>query len=182
MELRQIYLNTQVHVPADFKNKVYIKIGDVLRAAYLQRIDLHPCSSTWEVACTFKIAGLGIREEEMTDISGIRPKIEHFRVYKNIEQYKRKELSNQYVLTYDCAKILEEAFKGIATIASDRNIGHNVQRYKWNGTDAIPVVLFGDIWIDAEGVHTDAKIPSGTYPTKQACESDNQISVIEFDD
>ncbi len=179
-------------IKTNFGKKLYINYGSVLRAARLKRIDFF--FNTKEYQCTYDVAGLGIVEEKLYS-SGCSYHVENLDVYDSIESFKAKKIFGYdewkrslpdsvfpgiIVTTED---ILTKAFENIATIRFDKETySHYPERYIWNGVAVVKVELNGNVWMDEEGFHTNAKIPSGTFLTKEECEEANQISVIEFED
>lgn len=180
------------HVCTTFGKKLYINCGSVLRAARLKRIDFY--LDTREYQCTYDVAGFGIIEEEMFS-SGGNYRVRNLTVFDSIESFKEKRSFGRDLrgfllpdavfpgleLTTD--EILKNAFASIANVRFDEKAyAHYVERYKWNGVKTENVGIEGSVWLDEEGFHTNAKIPAGTYLTKEECEEANQISVIEFED
>lgn len=175
-----------------FGMKLYINYGSVLRAARLKKVDFYLGSD--EYICTYEVAGLGVVSEEL-DTSGTHYYAKRIKVFESVESFKEgKSLSmDKYGRSYtesvfrgiiiNTVDILTEAFKDIAEVKFiEKDYCYELVRYKWNGVSAEEVSISGNVWMDADGCHTDAKIPDGTFFSKEECEKANQISVIEFED
>ena len=168
----------QIFVGANFDEKVYIKFDSVLRAARLIRVDFF---KDWKCYCTFKVAGLGTVEE---------PDEGSFKTYNSVDDFRNDrpicKLNPTGGMEFSSADVLDAAFDGIATPYRGYNYeGYQTSmvRYKWNGVACETVEMgYGDLWMDKNGFHVEHKIPAGTYLTKEECEADNMISVVEFDD
>lgn len=173
-----------------FGKKLYINYGSVLRAARLKKVLFYFNSD--EYLCTYEVAGLGLVEEKLTD-NGTRISCKNVDVYESIDAFKEGlrfgrckngGMCNNFPgLKLYAEEILTKAFASVANVWYDeKSYCYIVERYRWNGIKAEAVDIHGNVWMDEEGFHTDAKIPAGTFLTKEECEKANQISVIEFED
>lgn len=170
----------------DFISKVYVECDDVLRAAYLQRVEWRfirtdeVLSSSYKsnITMVFNTAGRGLYSiPEDKSMCGYPEKIG---IHKSVEEYKAKEKSLKYS-SLKMKELLPVIFKGIGGV-SIFSESFNVYRWKWNGIKAEKVyIAFTTAVLTKEGWITDAVIPDGTYATKAECEEDNQVSVIEFE-
>lgn len=179
------YTNCASYAFTDFDSKVYVECDDVLRAAYLKRVEWKftsrnevPSGSYSNVTLVFNTAGRGMYS--IASDKTICGEPERIGIHRSVEEYKAKGKS----LKYDYLKmqeLLPVIFKGIACVSfySDAFV---VFRWKWNGIKPEPVYLnFTKATLTKEGWTTDAIIPEYTYATKAECEEDNQVSVIEFE-
>lgn len=178
------YISYQYWICSAFNRKFYISYGSVLRAAYLKKVFFY--MGHHDYLCTYEVAGLGTVEEEINGCSSV----DHLDVYESIESFRKGErfgkesdYSSFPGIRISVEHILEKAYKGIASVTKDTNGNYHVYRYKWNGVETENVDIGNsNIWLDEYGYHTDVRVPDGTFPTKEECESSNKISVIEFDD
>lgn len=178
MKLTDIPTRYGERVYAKFDKKYYIHFDGVLRAAKLEKINfLTGTGKGWRYFRTFRVAGLGMIEEPVEDDGSVY----HFTLYNSVADYTMK-CESEDCTRYEYLDILANTFDGIATLKCDYSGYHSVVRWRWDGTEALPVPLSGNIFLDATHWYTDVGIPEGTYATKEECERDNQISVIEFDE
>ena len=187
MEVR----NKQIWIYSAFGRKFYINYGSILRAARLKKVDFF--LGSMEFQCTYEVAGLGIVEEELVN-TGTSIYCKKLGVYESLDAFKEGRFfgdmkdrvyngTNFPGIRLTTEEILTKAFDSIANVRfDDKKDYYYVEVYRWNGVKAEAVNITGNVWMDEEGFHTDAKIPTGTYATKEECEKANQISVIEFED
>lgn len=183
MEVR----NKQIWIHSAFGRKFYINYGSILRAARLKKVDFF--LGSMEFQCTYEVAGLGIVEDELIN-TGLGCRCKEISVYESVDAFKEGK-----VFARDCKgedfpgirltteEILTKAFGSIANVRfEDKRDYYHVEVFRWNGIKAEAVDIKGNVWLNEEGFHTDAKIPAGTFLSKEECEKANQISVIEFED
>ncbi len=183
MEVR----NKQIWIHSAFGRKFYINYGSILRAARLKKVDFF--LGSMEFQCTYEVAGLGIVEEELVSI-GLGYRCREISVYESVDAFKEGKrfahgckVDDFSGIRLTTEEILTKAFDSIANVRFDNNKDYYyVEVFRWNGVKAEAVDIKGNVWLDEEGFHTDAKIPAGTFFSKEECEKANQISVIEFED
>ena len=188
-EIKYHYDSCGVHAFTNFSDKVYIDCGNVLRAAYLLRVEWHFINKNIETKVTersyvkmfFNAAGLGEYEVDSTHSLSSSPETVGINKSAKAFKDKSKELKWDYLRM---SELLGVIFDGVAGVSIDNRYSSsfNVFRWGWNGVKAEKVYLeFSKATLTKDGWTTDAVIPNNTYATRKECESANQISVIEFE-
>ncbi len=171
-----------------FCEKVYIDCGNVMRAAYLMRVEYLLAKNNNEekpkAKMYFNAAGLG--EYAVNNTRCVCSSPESVGIHSKVNAFKSGEKVLKWKHFY-VRDLLSSAFDGVVEVCDVKcryspNY-HCVYRWKWNGIKPEKVYLdFSKIILTEDGWTTDAVIPENTFPTADECKDANKVSVIEFDD
>lgn len=186
--IKYYYEPYNIRVFTKFGEKVYLECGNVLRAAYLKRVEFvfkkyNPNEpQTIDVNMFFNAAGLG--EYLLSSLRNVHGDPRDSGIHKSFESFRNKsdELNWNWTRLNETLPII---FNGIANVRIVNNLNSSdfvVYRWKWNGIKPIKIYLeFSKATLTENGWVTDAVIPENTYATENECWQSNQISVIEFE-
>lgn len=196
---KSIFKNSEdVFFTEDFQRKFYVKMGETLRACMLDSIRIPSKFFSCEalsygergksIIYNFKVAGLGIvgfkRESSCSIQSFIRTDNEekvHF--FDSVDSFRKKEAAKaSSLLPLDVSKLYNCLTRDMSMIRTGDNF-HTLFRYRWDGTQAVKAYpVINEIVITEDKAEISyLYFPENTYRTKEECEQDNTISVIEFD-
>jgi hypothetical protein len=181
----------------DFGRKFYIKVGETLRACMIDSIIIPsnfftsaPTSygeRSQSIIYNFKVAGLGIvgiKRYGTISMNFMRTDNEEkIQFYDSVDSFSKKETAAVgHLLPLNVPKLLNCLTRDMDMSKSNEH--HYVLfRYRWDGTQAVRVYPLIDKIVITEDKAEISYLyfPENTYRTKEECEKDNKISVIEFD-
>ena len=196
---KSIFNNSKdVFFTEDFQRKFYVKMGETLRACMIDSIRIpskffscDPLSygeRGKSIIYNFKVAGLGIvgfkKESTMSIQSFIRTdNEEQVYFYDSVDSFRKKKTAKaSWLSPLDVPKFCDCLSRDMSMIMSSDNF-YTLFRYRWDGTQAVKAYpLIDEIVITKNKAEISyLYFPENTYRTKEECEQDNTISVIEFD-
>lgn len=196
---KSIFQNSQdVFFTEDFQRKFYVKMGETLRACMLNSIKIpskfFSCEALsygergMSIIYNFMVAGLGIvgfkKESSMSIQSFIRTdNEENIYFYDSVDSFRKKKTAKaSNLLPLNVPKLYNCLTKDMSMTRSGDNF-YTLFRYRWDGTQAVKAYpVINEIVITEDKAEISyLYFPENTYRTKEECEQDNTISVIEFD-
>ena len=169
-------------IDINFGGKCLIAFKDnVLRCAHFLRYEIEIGNWTrLDTKYVFDVASIGIKKLNIDDIKFI---------FKNVDDYKsRKPIG---IAQLDKKYAVESCFpKGSFTIVGKSSYSYGkileFVRWRWNGISAYSEIIKCPQCVihDEYGYHFNEKFSfePNTYATKEECENNNEIKIIDFDD
>lgn len=166
-----------------FNKTLYIELQGALRECYIKKVVTEYNGYYLYSSIVLNVAEIG---EYILDANKSMAKSNAWKLYLSVDDYKDKKYYDKHKCMTDIEvhQILNRIL-GKECIKIDRMNGYKcLSTYKWNGARPISVYpkLPNVIIQDVNGFHfeIDCELPQ-YYASKEECEKDNTIKVINFD-
>lgn len=166
-----------------FNKHLYIELQGELRECVIEKVitEYNGC----DLHCKLLLKSFGIGEYTLDVNKHITQSIS-WKLYLSVDDYKNNKYINKDIClqNVDINQILNGILDKKCINIQHRNSGYYLTTYKWNGVKPIEVYpkLPNVIIQDVNGFHfeIDCELPQ-YYASKEECEKDNTIKVINFD-